>query len=49
MSEADEDQTAFQTPQWRKLSMGLSSGLGEILISFNLVNASPKPAAFNLV
>lgn len=49
MTDASEDVSVFQTPQWRKLSMGLSSGLGEILISFNLVNAVPKPSAFNLV
>jgi len=49
MSEASENPTVFATPMWHKLAMGMSSGLGEILLSFNLVNASARPPAYNLV
>lgn len=49
MTEVSEDKATFQFPEWRKLTMGLSSGLGEILISFNLLDATPKPQVFNLL
>jgi hypothetical protein len=49
MAEASESPKEFATPKWHKLSMGMSSGLGEILLSFNLINANPRPSPFNLM
>lgn len=43
MSDASEDTLTFQKPRWCKLYMGMSSGLGEILVSFNLVSATIRP------
>jgi len=43
MQDASDDTLAFQKPSWRKLYMGMSSGLGEILVSFNLVSAAMRP------
>jgi hypothetical protein len=49
MQDASDDYMTFQKPHWCRLYMGMSSGLGEILVSFNLVSATMKPLpAFDL-